>query len=295
MSEEKEKGLMEQPIEVSADKELQIAPSTAMAIQEVQGSIIIAKKFPRKMDECWSKLMKACQRQSFAKKARYSYPRGKSQVSGPSVNLARTAGQCYGNVRWSLDVLRDDEEYRTIKGWAWDMENNVYVAFEDHFQKLIFRKDGGWIVPDERDLRELTNRRGAILVRNALLGVMPRDFIEDAEAMCLKTLKDKIKDPAGEKKHLILEFEKIGVPVKLLTKYLGTDSWGPDQLVELQGIITAINDGSGKREDYFPKEQEPPANGTIKNMKPGDTAKHQGYDDQAKPEKKPGKQTEAGF
>lgn len=282
MSENKEKSLIEQPIDVSAEKELQIAPSTAMAIQEIQGAIIIAKKFPRKMDECWSKLMKACQRKTFADKARYTYPRGKGDkkviISGPSVNLARTAGQCYGNVRWSLDVLRDDDEYRTIKGWAWDMENNVYVAFEDHFQKLIFRRDGGWIVPDERELRELTNRRGAILVRNALLGVMPRDFIEDAEGMCVKTLKENIKDPAGEKKRLILAFEKIGVPVKLLTEYLGTSSWSPDDLIELQGILTAISEGHGKREDYFLKEQEPPANGTIKNMKAGDASKHQGYD-----------------
>ena len=280
-----EKGLMEQgPVEISADKELQIAPSTAAAIQEIQASIVVAKRFPRNTDECWGKLMKSCQRQSFAKKARYTYPRGGKEIAGPSVNLARTAGQCYGNIRYGVDITRDDDENRSIVGWAWDVENNVRASYPDHFKKLIYRKKGGWIVPDERDLRELTNRRGAIALRNALLHIMPRDFIEDASAMCLKTLKENIKDPAGEKKRLILEFEKIGVPVKLLTTYLKTSEWSPDDLVELQGIIDAIKEGSGKREDYFPKDQEPTANGTIKNMEAGDASKHQGYEDQGKPE-----------
>lgn len=279
MSEDKkEKSLMEQPIEVSADKELQIAPSTAAAIQEIQASIVVAKKFPRNTDQCWAKLMQSCKRQSFAKKASYSYPRGGTQITGPSVNLARTAGQCYGNIRYGVDITRDDDENRSIVGWAWDVENNVRASYPDHFKKLIFRKAKGWIVPDERDLRELTNRRGAIVLRNALIHIMPRDYIEDAEAMCLKTLKDDIKDPAGEKKRLILAFAEIGVTVEMLTAYVKSDPWSPDDLVELQGIITAINDGSAKRDDYFLKEQEPPANGTIKNMKAGDAEKHQGYD-----------------
>lgn len=289
--EEKGKSLMEQPIDVSAGKELQIAPSTAMAIREVEASIIVAKRFPRSIDECWAKLMQSCKRQSFAKKASYSYPRGGTQITGPSVNLARIAGQCYGNIRYGVDITRDDDENRSIVGWAWDVENNVRASYPDHFKKLIFRKKGGWVVPDERDLRELTNRRGAIVVRNALIHVMPNDFIEDAEAMCLKTLKDNIKDPEGEKKHLILEFDKIGVSVEMLTSYLKTDKWGPDNLVTLQGILTAIGDGSGKRDDYFRKEQEPPVNGTIsaKDMKAGDAAKHQGYDDKpTKPEKQKG-------
>jgi hypothetical protein len=290
MNGEKEKSLMEQPIDVSAEKELQVAPSTAAAIQEIQASIVVAKKFPRIVDECWAKLMQSCKRQSFAKKASYSYPRGGTQITGPSVNLARTAGQCYGNIRYGVDIVRDDDEDRTIVGWAWDVENNVRASYPDHFKKLIFRKKGGWVVPDERDLRELTNRRGAIALRNALIHIMPRDFIEDAEAMCLKTLKDDIKDPAGEKKRLILAFDEIGVTVEMLTAYVKSDPWSPDDLVELQGIITAIKEGTNKRDDYFRKEQQPPANGTLseKDMKAGNPEKHQGYEPQEKSEKQKG-------
>lgn len=296
MSGEKEKGLIadQSPIDISADKELQIAPSTAMAIQEIQATIVVAKKFPRNNDECWEKLMQSCRRQSFAKMARYTYPRSGKDITGPSVHLARTAGQCYGNIRYGVDIIRDDDENRSIVGWAWDVENNVRASYPDHFKKLIYRKKGGWIVPDERDLRELTNRRGAIALRNALIHIMPKDYIEDASAMCLKTLKDNIKDPAGEKKRLILAFGEIGVTVKMLTEYLKTSEWSPDDLVELQGVIDAISEGHGKHGDYFPKEQEAPASGTIKtdDMKAGNPKDHQGYDDPKKdPAEKPGEQT----
>lgn len=295
--EKKETGLMEQgPIDVSADKELQIAPTTAIAIQEVQGAIIIAKKFPRNIKECWAKLMKSCQRQSFAEKATWSYPRGGHTISGPSVHLAKAAAQSFKNLRWGFSITRDDDEFRSIMGWAWDMEENIRAEYPAHFQKLIQRKGKGWIKPDERDLLELTNSKAARLVRNALLDVIPRDFTEDAMAMCLRTLKDDIKDPEGVKKHLILEFDKVGVTVEMLTDYLKTDNWGPDQLVELQGIVTAINERSAKREDYFRKEQEPTANGTIKtgDMKAGNPEKHQGYHDKPETEK-PGKQKGDGF
>jgi hypothetical protein len=285
-------------VSVSSDKELQIAPSVASAVQEIQAAIIVAKQFPRNLDDCWAKLMKSCQRKSFAEKARYSYPRGGQTISGPSVNLARTAAQCYGNIRWGLSITRDDEDNRTIRGWAWDMESGAYNYAEDHFQKLIYRKKDGWIKPDERDLRELTNRRGAILVRNALLNVIPKDFIEDAEGICIKTLRSDIKDPEGEKKRLILEFDKIGVSVTMLTGYLGTGKWSPDNLIELQGVLNAIKEGSAKRDDYFVKDEEKPANGKIsqEDMKPGNPEDHQGHElnlDDKADKKKNGKK--AGF
>ena len=46
-----------------------------------------------------------------------------------------------------------------------------------------------WTVPDERDLRELTNRRGAICVRNAILALVPPDLVEDAMATADQTLE----------------------------------------------------------------------------------------------------------
>ncbi len=50
------------------------------------------------------------------------------------------------------------------------------MEIDDTFRKKIQRKRDGqtvWVTPDERDLRELTNKRGAILERNCLLKLQP--------------------------------------------------------------------------------------------------------------------------
>jgi hypothetical protein len=291
----KEKSLAVQP-----EGELQIAQTQAFALQEIQGAMILAKKFPRNYDECWADLMKACERKSLAEQARYSYPRGGQTVSGPTVNIARVAGQIYKNVRWGLDVLRNDEDQMHIRGWAWDIENNIKVTADDVFKKLIYRKKDGWKKPDERDLRELQNRRGAILVRNCLLQIVPKDLIEDALGQCAMTLKSSIKDPEGEKKRLILQFSKYGVTVEMVNKYLEHDVWDNDDIVELTGIYNAIKDGASKREEYFElsgdKNGKSEDNGvSTDKMKPGNAADHQGHESKDKPEGKKGKQNKIDF
>jgi hypothetical protein len=164
----------------------ELAPTAAAAEKqfEIQSAIVLAKKYPRDEDASFTKLMKACGRTSFAEEAEYSFPRGNQTVRGPSVNLAREAARVWGNVRYGITILRDDTGSRQIQGWAWDLETNTKISSEDDFQKLIFRKGKGWIPPDERDLRELTNRRGAILIRNCILQVVPKDLIEDARTKC---------------------------------------------------------------------------------------------------------------
>jgi hypothetical protein len=271
-------------IDIQSDNELQIASSGAYAIQEVQAAIIVAKRFPRNYDDVWSKVMKSCKRKSLAEKAAYSYPRGGSTISGPSVYLARVIAGNYGNLRFGVDIMRDDEDSRLIRGWCWDVETNSKVHFDDDFKKLIFRKgkngqQGQWIIPDERDLRELTNRRGAILMRNAIYNIVPRDLIDDALAMAMSTMKSSIKDPDGEKKRLILELDKIGVTVSMVNIYLEHDVWNLDDIAELQGILNAIKSGTTKREDYFGANPEP-EHGTldIDKMKAGDPATHQGHE-----------------
>lgn len=262
--------------------ELQVSSQAATALQEIQGAIFLAKQFPRNENQCFGKLMEACKRKTLAEKAAYSFPRGGTTVSGPSVNIARVAAQIYGNVRWGLDILRADEDDMTIEGWAWDIENNVKVTAQDNFKKLVFRKNGGWMKPDERDLRELVNRRGAILVRNCLLQILPKDLIEDALAMCRKILKSEIKDPKGEAKRLIVQFADYGVSVEQLQEYTGQTDWDADTLVELQEILTAIKDGVAKPKEYFNKPDEvaptkPTPTVDPKNMSAGDPTKHQGY------------------
>ena len=220
---------------------------------EIQSAIIIAKKMPRSEDQAFSKLMKSCQRPTFAEDVSYSFPRGEATVTGPSVHLAREAARVWGNIRYGLDILTDAEDSRVIEGWAWDMETNTKVTSADAFKKLIYRKKGGWVKPDERDLRELTNRRGAILVRNCILQLLPKDLIEDALFQAAKTVQAQVsEDPDAAKKRLLASFATLNVTADMLTERLGhpLSECTPQELTELRGVYKSIADGNSKWSEY---------------------------------------------
>ncbi len=240
--------------------ELATTGAAAKEQHEIQSAITIAKRFPRNEDQCFQKLMKAASRASFAEDATYSFPRGDQTVTGPSVNLAREAARIWGNIRCGLSVVRDDEASRLIRGWAWDVETNTKIEVEDDFQKLIQRRVKGsnpprteWLIPDERDLRELTNRRGAILLRNAILQVLPKDLIEDALFACGEALsKAAGENPEGARKRLLVDFGSINITVDQIEQKLGHPfaQSTPKELAELRGICKSITDGNTTWAEY---------------------------------------------
>lgn len=232
--------------------ELSPGASAAEKQFEVQSAIAVAKRFPRHEDQAFARLMHAAERTAFAEDATYSYPRGGVKISGPSVHLAREGARVWGNLRYGVEVLRDDADSRLIRGFAWDMESNTKVTAEDDFAKLVQRK-GGWMKPDERDLRELTNRRGAILVRNCILQLLPKDLIEDALDRCRATLeRGAQQDPDRARKKLILAFGELHVTPELLEKRLGHPlaECSPAELTELRGIYKSIADGHSTWAEY---------------------------------------------
>lgn len=258
------------------EQSFELAPTAGAAEKqfEIQSAIYIAKKFPRNEDGAFHKLMKAAARTSFAEDAGYSFPRGESKVEGPSINLAREAARVWTNIRYGLDVIADDDEKRTIRGWAWDLETNTKVTAEDTFKKLIYRKKGGWIKPDERDLRELTNRRGAILIRGCLLQLFPKDLIEDAMERCKETLrKQAAQDPEAARKKIILAFSEINVTPEMLEQKLGHKlaESSPAEIAELRTIYKSIVDGNSTWAEYVePKKHESEKGAiSITDLKPG--------------------------
>ncbi len=237
---------------------------------EIQSAIAVAKRFPRNEDQAFMRLMKAADRSSFAEDAAYRFPRGGAQVEGPSVNLAREAARVWGNIRYGLEILRDDDGSRQIRGWAWDMESNTKVTAEDDFAKLIQRKQrsGGtaWIKGDERDLRELTNRRGAILVRNCILQLLPKDLVEDALDRCKTTLeKGAAADPDGARKKLILAFSQLNITPEMLEKKLAHPlvSCSPAEIAELRTIYKSIADGNSTWLEYVGADKPEPEKGSL--------------------------------
>lgn len=253
--------------------ELATSREAALAQHEIQSSLVIAKKFPRNEDQCYQRLMRSCKRTSFADLCEYRFPRGQTNVIGPTVYLAREAARLWGNVRYGADVIRDDDEQRIVRCWAWDMETNTRVSSDAPFKKLVQRKNKNtqrteWVVPDERDLRELTNKHAAVGVRNCLLQILPRDVIDDARAMSHETKRaGAAQDPNAARKSVIAAFDRINVTVEMIETYLThpLSQASPDQIADLRGIWKAISDGQARWVDYVSESEpdEKPKSGSI--------------------------------
>ena len=194
-------------------------------------------------------MLTACDKDLFAEGAYYSFPRGKSVVSGPSIKMAREAARIYGNYRYGFFITHDDDDARAITAWAWDCEKNNRMSASDFFKKLVQRRTGdvtNWVTPDERDLRELTFRRASILIRNCILALLPGYFVDNAVAVCKATVAGGAKSDLKERvSKMLTAFEELGISEDQLTNYLGkpVGACSREQLSELRGIIESIREG----------------------------------------------------
>lgn len=241
-----------------ADTEAGTLANVAREESELKAAIFLARNFPRDEAKAHAKLVRSCERPNFATGAQYSFPRGGTEVKGPSIDLAREAARCWGNIRYGLRLVTLDEESVHIKGYALDLETNSYVEMEDKFARLIQRKGKGWVKPDERDLRELINRRGAICVRNAILQLLPPDAIEAACKQADETMRKAARgDLEGHRddtvKALVVSFDRMGVSTEMLVKFLGHELRliTAEELTRLRTIYKSLADGNSKPSEYF--------------------------------------------
>lgn len=240
------------------EREVGAASAVAREEAEIKAAIFLARQFPRDEFKAYNKIMKTCERPGFAEDAIYSFPRSGQTVKGPSVQMAREIARCWGNIRYGLRIVSVDEDMVHIRGYAYDLETNAHVEHEDKFEKLVYRKSQGWVKPDERDLRELINRRGAILVRNAILQVIPSDVVDAAEEKAKETLRRAAQGEISQNREqairrLVKAFDGIGVTVEMLEAYLkhGLDAITADEIADLRAVYKSIQDGNSRREEYF--------------------------------------------
>jgi len=247
---------------------------------EIQAAIISAKRYPRNEQQAFVKAIKSFTRPSMAEAATYSFPRGGKTINGPSVDCARELARCWQNVRYGVRIISRTDKEMHIKGFAYDAESNNYVESEAQFMCLVQRKVDSpqgkvtkWIEPDERDLRELINKHGAIAVRNCILQILPPDLVDDVLATATTTLQKKSKNELSANredvvKRLVVTFDRIGVSVSMLETKLGhsLDTINESELVELQQILHAIREGVAKREEYFSFEAKVPEGGKDETL-----------------------------
>lgn len=240
------------------------------AIQEVQGAIIIAKKFPRCQFTAEKNIMNSCKRLSLAESALYSYPRGGSQITGPSIRLAEVLAQCWGNLDFGIRELEQRAGESTVVAYCWDLETNVRQA--KVFIVPHERKARGKIekLIDPRDIYELIANYGARRLRACILGIIPGDIVESAIAECDRTMKMGHKNaPIADRiKIMIQAFEPFSVNIEMIEKRLAhkIDATSDIELVALRKILVSLKDGMSKREDWFQFTEEKKVDEKIEDL-----------------------------
>lgn len=233
------------------------------AIMEVQGAMVIAKRFPRDQQQALDRILTACTRQALAEVALYEYSRGGTAITGPSIRLAEAIAQNWGNLQFGIRELEQRQGNSVVEAFAWDIETNTrqlktfQVAHKRHTRK------GSYMLDDPRDIYEMVANQGARRLRACILGVVPGDVVEQAVKQCEATLRTKAEITPEKIKSIVEKFADFGVTKEQIEKRIQRrmDAITPALMVNLGKIYNSLKDGMSGPEDWFevdePKEKKP--------------------------------------
>lgn len=229
---------------------------TSRQTQEVQGQIIMAKKFPRDEIAARNRILTACQRMRLAEQAEYEFPVGREKVTGISIRLAEVMAQNWGNMDFGFMELEQRNGESQVMAYAWDLETNtrqtkVFSVPHSRYSKQY----GNTPLKDPRDIYNQIASQAARRVRACILGIIPGDIKEEAVEQCRRTLAEGEEKPLVDLiKDCVRTAEKTyQVPQESLEKYIGckAEAFSMNDLIRLKRVFNSIKDGMAKREEIF--------------------------------------------
>jgi hypothetical protein len=243
-------------------------------IAEVQASIAIAKRFPRDQIQALDRITIACQRPGLAESALYSYARGGTEITGPSIRLAEAIAQQWGNLDFGIREIEQRHGESTVEAYAWDLETNTRQKKTFQVRHKRFTKKGSYDLTDPRDIYELVANQGARRLRACILGIIPGDVVESAQNQCEQTLKAKADISPEAVKKMVTAFENFQVTKEMIETRIQRklESITAAQVIALRKIYNSLKDGMSKAADWFEitftEEVEKPKEKKVKKEAP---------------------------
>lgn len=257
-----------QPYESGSEKALSSANDSgavaAMARErfEIEGSMMLAKRFPREEEDCRKTIFQACGRPTLAETALYEFPRGDETVIGANVRLAREMARIWGNIRCGFRVMATDTEAQEahVQGFAFDTQTNAYRCEEARVRTRVYRRSTGWIDllgddalggDTERQLGEVIGRAGAKLERNCVLRLLPADLVDEAVEQ-VKITQAKGVDPEALRE-VVRYFGARGVSPQQIEAVIGKEvrSATKEDIASLRRVAQTIREGTATIEEVF--------------------------------------------
>ena len=148
--------------------------------KEVEGAMIVAKRFPRDEFVCTDRIKKAMSRPRLAEKAEYEFPRGGSKVSGASVHALRAVKAAWGNIQSGWVEIERKLGQSTVIAYAMDLETNARAEITFQVRHMRDTKQGPKPLTEERDIYEMVANVAARRERKCLQDIIPADIVDDA-------------------------------------------------------------------------------------------------------------------
>lgn len=243
--------------------------SAAREISEIQAAMVIAKRFPRDPVICMDRILQACTRPTLAEGALYSYSRGGSDITGPSIRLAEAMAQLWGNIHFGIRELSQSKGESTVEAFAFDLETNTRQVKVFQVPHVRYTRSGSKKLDDPRDVYELIANQGARRLRACILGVIPGDVTETAVKQCETTLHTTADVSPERIQAMVKAFEdNYGVTKEMLQKRIGrrVDAMTPALLIQLKKIYQSLKDDMSKPGDWF-EISEPKQSVTVADLK----------------------------
>ena len=224
------------------------------SIAEVQASMMIARANPRDQRRAMDNILNACTRASLAESALYSYSRGGTDITGPSIRLAEAMAQSWGNLQFGIREMSQANGESTVQAYAWDVESNTRREVVFQVPHMRFTRAGSKKLEDPRDIYELVANQGARRLRACILAVIPGDVTEAATKQCEVTLHASADTSPESIKKIAEAFGALGVTRAQLEARIQRrlESIQPAQVVALKKIFASLRDGMSGVADWFP-------------------------------------------
>lgn len=261
------KDIGEYPIATQPREDALVKAVSQREIAEAQGAMLLAQRFPRDEAQARDRILIACQRPGLAEGAMYTYARGGTDITGPSIRLAEAIAQEWGNLTFGIRELEQRAGQSTMEAFCWDLERNVRQVKQFQVPHVRHTRQGSYSLEDPRDIYETVANQGARRLRACILGLIPGDIVEAAVEQCEATIKAKADtSPAGLKK-MLDGFGKFGVTKEQIEARLQRklDAITPAQVVGLMKVYTSLKDGMSGPADWFATAEgtAPEAGGTA--------------------------------
>ncbi len=253
-------------------------------IAQVQAAMIMARRFPRDVRTAIDRIVMACARPELAEVALYTYARGGTDITGPSIRMAEAIAQNWGNIDFGIRELEQKNGESTIEAFALDLETNTRQVKVFQVPHVRYTRNGGrTALDDPRDVYEVAASQGARRLRACILGIIPGDVVEAAVRQVETTLKSKQEATPERIKAMLERFAEFGVTKTMIERRIqrSIEAITPALLVDLGKKFNSLKDGMSQTVDWFDPDPE------TTNGAPAPTSRTESVKDQIKQQTAP--------